>query len=322
MFQKLYEKLDAWKWTYFNVDSQKCILSDRAFISKYYFKRMGKKLDLKYPKTLAEKLNWLKIYYHDPLMTICADKYRMREYVKLILGEGYTPALLGVWEKPEEIDFDKLPQKFVLKTNHDGCPIICTDKSKLDFNAVRQQLSQKLKTDYYARGREWAYKNIKRLIFAEEYLEPESGELIDYKFFCFNGEPKLLYVISEKINEKNGALDYFDIEFRELPFKRIGKNKAKDQPQKPEDFEKMIQIAKKLSSYGEGGIPFVRVDMYFCNGKIFVGELTFYPTNGMHEFEPAEWNQIIGDYLILPRKNGYKHQRGRDRAWIRRTLKN
>ncbi|MBQ7172530.1 MAG: hypothetical protein IJR88_00200 [Clostridia bacterium] len=183
LHEKLYSCLDAIKETYFSVDSKKNILPDRFFIQKYYQKRLGKKPNLKHPVLFSEKLNWLKLYYHDPLLTLCADKYRMRRYVKRVLGEGYTPHILGVWSSPDEIDFAALPEKFVLKTNHDGCPIICTDKSEFDIDATRNLLSEKLKDSYYTRSREWAYKNIKRLIFAEEYLSVPGEELIDYRFF-------------------------------------------------------------------------------------------------------------------------------------------
>lgn len=316
MLKKIYGFIDKIKDNYFNLESENCLYSDRVFVPKYYYKRLGKKMNVKNPKLFSEKLNWLKIYYHDPLYTICADKYRMREYVNKVLGEGYTVPLLGKWDKAEDIDFNLLPDKFVLKTNHDGCPIICTDKSKLDIESTKKLLNEKLKKNFYARGREWAYKNIKRLIFAEEFLET-NGELIDYRFFCFNGSPKIVHITSEHTDAKHGKSDYFDVDFNLLPFH--GRSlPATNTPVKPENYGTMVKVAKKLSEYGK--FPFVRVDMYNVNGKIYIGELTFYPSNGMVYYEPTEWNEILGSYLILPKKNGWKREK-RDKKWMAKILK-
>jgi len=303
-----------------DVSSEQNLIPDKAFVKIYYQKTMGRKIDLREPKLLSEKLNWMKLYYHDPLFTVCSDKYRMREYVKLILGEGYTPKLLGKWDRAEDIDFNMLPNQFVIKTNHDGGPIVCLDKRLFDCETARSKLKEKLNRDYYHRGREWSYKNIKRCIFAEELLGDGKEDLVDYKFFCFWGEPKVLYTTSEHTDAKHGGIDYFDMGFRHLPVKHgIDYPQAQKIPQKPNSFEEMIEVARRLSSYGEG-IPFVRVDLYSVNGRIYVGEMTFYPTNGMIDYDPPEWNRITGDYLQLPRKNGWKYQKGRDNEWIKNVL--
>ena len=317
-FKKKLKSLLHFKSEYLSVESRKCILPTRIFVPKYYEYRMGKKMDLRHPKLFSEKLNWMKVYYHDPLFTLCADKYRMRKYVEKILGPGYTVPLLGKWDRAEDIDFASLPDRFVLKANHDGGPIICADKASFDCEAARALLSKKLNTSQYAKGREWSYKNIKRCIIAEDLLGDGTSFLNNYKFFCFYGEPKYLQVESENESAKEFKVDYFDMEFNELPFKS-GLQKANNTPKKPGSFEEMKNVAVKLSSYGEG-IPLVRVDMYYTGSRIYIGELTFYTGNGMIDYDPPEWDGIIGKWMVLPKKNGWRQQKGRDNAWIKKTL--
>ena len=317
-FTRLHEQLFAIKKNYFGEIGKKRLVPSRIALQKQYLDYFGRPIDLKNPVLLSEKLNWLKLYYHDPLMTLCADKYRLRIYVERVLGKGYTPRILGVWSHADEIDFDALPNAFVLKTNHDGRPIICKDKSKLDQETVRQALFEKLTDDYYIRSREWAYKNIKRLIFAEQYLSVPGGELIDYRFFCFNGEPKYCMTTSEHTDAKCGHTDYFDLDFNHLPFGGSSQ-RATMTPKKPDNLAEMLEVARRLASYA--AFPFVRVDMYSVTGTIYVGELTFYPTGGMVNYRPEEWNKITGDYLTLPKKNAWRHFKDRDRKWIRKALK-
>lgn len=308
-------------WNYFNYESKNCILPTRLYVPRYYFKRMGEKMDVKHPKSLSEKLNWLKIYYHDPLMTVCADKYRMREYVKHLCGDGYTVPLIGKWDKAEDIDFNELPNQFVLKTNHDGGPIVCLDKKNFDFDKARKQLDIKLKTSKYMQGREWGYKNIKRCIIAEQLIGDGVSDLIDYKFFCFNGEPKYLYTVSEHVDSKHGNIDFFDMDFNSLPFKMDIYENAQMLPQKPLNFEKMIEFSKKLSTFGGVAFPFVRVDFYEVEGQIYVGELTFYPTNGMISYAPDKWNTVTGNYMNLPKGKEWKKRDKLAKNWIKNTLK-
>ncbi len=280
---------------------ERYILPDALYLKKFYKKRMGKLLDLKNPKTIGEKIQWLKLYDRNPLYTKLADKYRCRDYVEEKLGPGYTVPLLGVWQRAKDVDFDKLPNQFVIKTNHDGTPIICKDKSNFNFDEARKKLNQKLHSDYSIRGREWAYKNIKRCIIAEEFLGDGKTDLLDYKFFCFDGEPKFLYVSTHPNPEDVKTVDitHFDMDFNRLKFRRKGYNAAPYEIKKPEYFDKMKEFARKLSE----GIPFVRVDMYFHNDEIFIGEMTFYPTNGMIEYEPKEEETIQGSYITLPENN-------------------
>ena len=308
-------------WRFFNVESRDCILPTRVYIPKYYEYRMGNSMDLHNPKTISEKLNWLKVYYHDPLMTICADKYRMRKYVeKMFEQRGRTVPLLGKWDRAEDIDFDSLPNQFVLKTNHDDNPIICLDKALFDFESAKRTLDRKLHTSKYVQGREWSYKNIKRCIIAEEFIGDEHEDLVDYKFMCFNGEPKYIQVQSEHNDPKvDFAIDYYDLSFSRLPMMHNVHQPAKKSLQKPTQLNEMIDIARKLASFGTA-FPFVRVDLYAVDGKIYVGELTFYPTNGMVQYTPDEWNAITGDYLQLPKGKEWKKRDKESQKWIREVL--
>ena len=259
---------------------------------------MKKKLDLDNPLTYNEKLQWLKLYDRNDKYTMMVDKYLVRDYIKEQLGEEYLIPLIGVWDNPDDIDFDALPNKFVLKCNHNSglgmC--ICTDKSKLDFEKVRYELKRGIKQDYYLTNREWPYKNVPRKIIAEAYMEDaETEELRDYKFFCFNGEVKAMFVATDR--QKPGEevkFDFFDENYNHLPIKQ-GHPNAEVPPAKPQCFEEMKVLASKLSQC----IPHVRVDFYEVNGKIYFGELTFFHFAGMVPFVPEEWDKKMGDWIDL-----------------------
>lgn len=272
-------------------------IPDIIFLKLLWYKTFGYKLNLKNPETYNEKLQWLKLYDRDPKYTKMVDKYTVRKYIAKKIGEEYLIPLIGVWDKVEEIDFNSLPCQFVLKTTHDsGGVIVCKDKDKLDINKARRFLKDHLKTNYYILNREWPYKNIKPQIICEKYMEDESGyELKDYKFFCFNGEPKFMYIATDRNtpNEET-KFDFFDDEFNHLPFEN-GHPNSKKSLKKPECFDKMIDLAKKLSK----NIPHVRVDFYEINKKIYFGELTFYHWSGMVPFKPKEWDYKLGQYIDL-----------------------
>ena len=275
-------------------------MDDESFLKFRFRASFGYKLDLDAPKTFSEKLQWLKLYDQRPEYVEMVDKHLVRQIVAQRIGEEYLIPQLGVWERPEDIDFDALPEKFVLKCNHNSglgmC--ICQDKSVLDIQKVREDLAKGLAQDYYLRGREWPYKNVKRRIVAEQYMEDaETQELRDYKFFCFNGEPKALFVATERQAAEETKFDFFDMEYNHLDF-RNGHPNAKIPPQKPQQFKKMCELAKVLSA----GIPHVRVDFYEVNGKIYFGELTFSHWSGMMPFEPASWDRTFGDWITLPEK--------------------
>ena len=274
-------------------------MDDEKYLKKLYTVNFGKELDLENPKTFNEKLQWLKLYDRKPEYTMMVDKSKVREYVVEKLGEEYLIPLLGVWDDPEEIDFDKLPNQFVLKCNHNSglgmC--ICKDKSKLDIKKVKAELKKGLKENFYLRGREWPYKDVPRKIICEKYMVDESGyELKDYKIFCFNGEPKALFVATDRMTDTK--FDFFDVEFNHLPFTN-GHPNAEKEIAKPQNLDEMLKAASILSK----GIPQVRIDLYNVNGKILFGEMTFSHWSGMVPFEPDEWDERFGEWIVLPKNN-------------------
>lgn len=269
----------------------------KIYIKIQYRNYTGKRLDLRNPQTFNEKLQWLKLYDRNPLYTNLVDKYKVREFISQTIGEEYLIPLLGVWDKFDEIDFGELPNKFVLKPNHtSGDVFICKDKTKVNFDELRTKVNAWLEREYYWEHREWPYKNIKPRIFAEKYMVDESGvELKDYKFFCFNGEPKALFVATDRGIDTR--FNFYDMQFNQLPFMQHYKNSTK-KINKPQGFDEMVILATTLST----GIPHVRVDFYDVNGKIYFGELTFYHFSGLEKFEPDEWDFKLGSWLELPDK--------------------
>lgn len=228
------------------------------------------------------------------------DKYRVKKYVKEKIGSQYVIPCLGVWNHFDEIDFDSLPEQFVLKTNHDcGGVVVCKDKSGFDFKAAKKKLEHHLKNNYYWEHREWPYKDVKRVIFAEKYMVDESGyELKDYKWFCFDGEPRFLFIAQDRDNvEEDTKFDFYDMEFNLMPFTNGHPNSGVKR-EIPIGFDKMKKLAAKLSE----GMPHVRVDFYNINGKIYFGEMTFFHWSGFVKFEPEEWDYKLGSYIRLPVK--------------------
>ena len=272
------------------------IIPDRAYIQMYYFAHFKKFCNLKNPKTYNEKLNWLKLHDKNPIYTRIVDKFEAKEYVKDIIGDQYIIPTLGVWDNFDDIDFDELPQQFVLKCTHDSEGlVIVKDKDKLDKEMAKNQIESALKQNFFYIGREWPYKNVKPRIIAEKYMEDHiDGELRDYKFFCFDGEPKAMFVASDRASD-NVKFDYFDLNFNHLDIKQ--KYPHAEQPlRKPVTFEKMIELSKVLSK----GFPHVRVDFYEVDGQLYFGELTFYHFSGFMPFEPNKWDKIFGDWIKLP----------------------
>jgi hypothetical protein len=270
-------------------------LPPNIYIPIQYESVTKQKPNLKKPITFNEKIQWYKIYYRSPIFRQLADKYRVRDYVKEKVGEQYLNELLGVYKKPSEIDFEKLPEKFVLKCVHgSGFNLLVKDKSKLNIEATCKQLRKWQKKNFYNKGKEWSYKNLEPLIVAENFLTDQNGALNDYKFFCFNGEIKFVQVdLERKINDYRC---YYDTNWDKLPFYTEKNPFFEGEVEKPENLEDMIHVVKELSK----DIPFVRVDLYSVNNKTIFGEMTFYPTNGTKAFLPLEYNRIIGDYFILP----------------------
>lgn len=273
-------------------------MDDEEFLKRKFKSNLKYDLNLLNPNTFSEKIQWLKINDRKDIYTILVDKYKVREYIKEKLGEEYLIPLIGIWDDPDDIDFNKLPDQFVLKCNHNSglgmC--ICKDKSKLDISKVRRELKKGLKQDYYLTGREWPYKNVSRKIIAEKYMKNEyETELKDYKFFCFNGNPEYCQVICDR--STNETIDFFDMNWVHQEF--IGLNSkcsnSKHPIAKPVTFEKMKEFACILAK----NTKFVRIDFYEIERKLYFGEITFYPASGFGNFKPSEWNEKLGDMINL-----------------------
>lgn len=276
------------------------IIPDALYLKLRYYSRFHKKLNLKNPRTFSEKIQWLKLYDRRPEYSKMVDKCEVKKYVADIIGEEYIIPTLNVWNSFDEIDFDTLPNQFVLKCTHDsGGLVICTDKATFDKEAARKKIEASIKAKYFYHTREWSYKNVKPRIIAEQYMEDDSTkDLRDYKFFAFDGDVKMLFIATER-QEKDSEtkFDFFDSDFNHLDFIN-GHPNAKVTPAKPQNFELMKELASKLSK----GIPHVRVDFYEVNGKVYFGELTFCHWSGLMPFEPDEWDEKLGDWIKLPPK--------------------
>lgn len=278
------------------------IKNDKQYISLRYFAAMGKRMNWDNPQTYNEKLQWLKLYDHKPIYSTMVDKYEAKKYVANIIGDKYIIPTLAVYDKVEDIDFDALPNKFVLKCTHDsGGLVICRDKSKLDKKAALKKLKKRMNGNYYYWKREWPYKNIKPRIIAEQYMEDDQfHDLRDYKFFCFDGEMKVLFIATERhLKNEETKFDFFDADYVHLNI-RNGHPNASQPPAKPKTFEEMKKLAGILSK----NIPQLRVDFYEVNGKAYFGELTFFHWSGMVPFDPPEWDMIFGQWIKLPQNNG------------------
>lgn len=273
---------------------------EMRYCLEYQFKRWADySLNLDNPQTFNEKLQWLKLNYHNPLMTKCADKVAVRDYIKEKIGEEYLIPCLGIWDNPDDIDFNKLPNQFVLKVNWgSGQNVIVKDKSKLNIKEVREKLHNWMKpqNNHYFHAFEWSYKDIQPKIIAEKYIEQMDGKLLDYKFFCFNGEPKYCQIDADRFTKHTRC--FYDMQFQKQDFKLIyatydGKILL------PQKFSEMQKAAKILSK----GFPYVRVDFFIIGNTIYVGEITFYPEAGYGKFDPLEWDKKLGDLLVLPSKD-------------------
>lgn len=286
------------RWCYLANQGKFDSLDDEIFLKRKYKAYVGRELNLDNPQTFNEKLQWLKLYDRKPEYTMMVDKYAVRNYIADTIGEEYLIPLLGVWEDPDEIDFDKLPDKFVLKCNHNSGlgMYICKNKSEMNIKEVKNNLKRGLQQDYYLSEREWPYKNVPRKIICEKYMQNNNDEcLTDYKFFCFNGEPRLVLICKGDASKGERTNDFYDINFKHLPVILTYPN-ANEEFSKPNKFDEMLLIARKLSFQ----IPHLRVDLYVINGKIYFGETTFFHDAGLCKFNPPEWDKYLGDMLDLP----------------------
>ena len=274
-------------------------MPDEQYIKLQFRLAMGYWPDLQNPQTFNEKLQWLKMYSRRPEFTMMVDKYRVRDYIAETIGQEYLIPLLGVWDDPDEIDFDKLPRQFVLKCNHNSglgmC--ICKEKSKLDLDEVRAQLRLGLKQDYYIEHREWPYKNVPRKIVCEQYMESAAtGTLDDYKVFVFNGKARCIQVDYDRFTDHHR--NFYNTDWEYLPFTTCYPTNPDHVVDRPEALEEMLGLAEKIAM-DLGCIPFVRIDFYIIGNRVYFGEITFYHGSGYEEFTPEEWDAKLGEWIRL-----------------------
>ena len=271
-------------------------VSDETFLKILYKFIINKELNLKNPQTFNEKLQWLKLNDRKDIYTTMVDKYEVKKYVSAIIGKEYVIPTLGVYDKFNEIDFKKLPNKFVIKCTHDsGSVIICKDKKKFDIKMAKKKINKALKHNYYYTGREWPYKNVKPRIIIEEYMQDEKlKELRDYKFFCFNGKVNLFKVDLDRFLEHRA--NYYDKNLKLLKFgEEVCPPDFEKKIEIPKDIMKMIELAEKLSNEKK----FVRIDFYYTNKKIYFGEMTFYPASGFGKFTSEDWDYKLGKWINI-----------------------
>lgn len=272
------------------------VLPDIPYVKIQYRYLTGRNLNLKHPVRYNEKVQWIKLYDHNPLYTTMVDKYKVKEYVSSIIGDKFVVPLIGVWDRPEDICLEKLPDRFVLKTNHDSKGVvICKDKDKFDFEAACVFLNKHLRMNGFDYGREWPYKNIERKIIAEKYIEDESGGLQDYKVMCFNGEPKIVQLHQGRFTN-HYSHDLYDTEWNLQSFNQVGETSSAEPASKPAFLNQMLDLSRKLSN----GISHVRIDWYYAEGQLFFGEITFFDASGYLDFIPDEVNYTLGNWITLP----------------------
>jgi len=271
-------------------------LPQKTYVKYNYEYYSGRKLDYNNPVTFNDKIQWLKVFYHKKILHKLVDKYAVRDYVKNKVGPQILNELYGVYDKPSDVNFEELPDQFVLKGAHGfHLNLIVKDKSELNLPKTKLLLNKWMHKSNYRNGKEWAYKNIKPRIIAEKYLKEFGKKVVnDYKIFCFNGKPKYILVYMERGIEDVRC--YYDLNWNKLPFTIEKDNYFEGELEKPENLNEMIEVAEKLAP----DFPFVRVDLYNINGKVLFGEMTFYPNDGRKKYIPKKYNKIIGDYLKLP----------------------
>lgn len=274
-------------------------LPDALFLRIKYLLMTGNVLHLRHPERFTEKMQWLKLYNRKAEYTTMVDKIMVKDYVSALIGSQYVIPTIDVWPSAEMIDFDKLPEKFVLKTNNGGGGngvIVCKEKKNLDIGETVEKLNKALKKDIYRSYREWPYKDVKPMVFAEQLVEVPAGvDLPDYKFFCFNGKPLYCQVIGNRNSRM--SIDFFDKEWKHQAFREPQQYPfSLECPRKPKHFQEMWNLAEKLSS----NIPFVRIDFYDTGDKVYFGEITFFPTSGMQTFVPDHWDKVFGSFVTLP----------------------
>lgn len=270
------------------------IVPDSLHLSILFRAKIGCWPNLRNPKSFNEKLQWLKLHDRNPNYINLVDKLRVKEWVANMVGAQFVPETYMSWSNAEEINVNALPSRFVLKTNNDsGGVVVCDDKDTFDVSRAIKKLNKHLKRNYFWGRREWPYKDIVPCVFAEENLSRGDSELVDYKFLCFSGEPQCLFTCTGR-SRNDLKVDFFDLEWNHLPFIRHYPN-ADTSISKPVQLSTMIELSRILSA----GIPFVRVDFYEISGRVYFGEMTFYPGSGLEEFIPVEWDYRLGSLMDL-----------------------
>ncbi len=276
-------------------------IPDEMFLKLLWKARFGSELNLSSPKSFNEKMQWLKLYDRDPLHTELVDKAKVKKYVAAKIGEEHVIPTLGLWTDPSNIDFDTLPDRFVLKCNHTSGEglILCRDKAVLDREKARSSLRKGLKDNYYLTYREWPYRDVERCILAEPYMEDKKAAALGldtlpvYKFLCFEGSPRVIQTIqNDKMPDE--TIDYFDTDWQLMNLRQNYPNSPVP-TERPPQLEEMLQIAKTLSA----GFHFVRIDLYLVNGKIYFSEYTFFSDAGFAPFHPERWNDTLGSWIHL-----------------------
>lgn len=292
-------KPSHWKKGFWNrvIRYSSPFLSDESFLKLKFKHSVGYTLNLDNPQTFNEKLNWLKLNYRKPEFSLMADKYEVKDLVVQRIGKEYVVPCLGVWNSPDDIDFDALTYPCVLKaTNDSSGAIICRSRSEINPDKIRRKLAVSIKRNWYSASREYSYKNIKPRIIADKYLDDGTGhELTDYKFWCFNGEPRIMYCTNKG---KNIYENFYDMDFHPL-FISHGFPRLKPEFERPYAFGEMKQLCKMLCT-GGAFLPFVRIDFFYVGGRVYFGEYTFYDWGGMAPIKPVEWDYKLGEMIILP----------------------
>ena len=276
--------------------------NNNTLLSNRFYNEVGYYPNINNPKSLNEKILWLTQYYQNPQTTICADKYRVKQYIKEQLGEDLSVPTIATYNSVYDIDLEKLPEKFVLKVNWGWGGkqvIVVKDKSSADINEIRAKIDDWIQpwNNFYYISYDWGYKHMKPVIYAEKYIEEMDGQLVDYKIYCFNGKPEMVLVISDRFSDNITSKTFFDTSWNILPFKRPNAIVNPD-IKKPEAWNEMLSIAEKLSK----PFPLLRLDFYLVDNKPYIGEMTFHPESGFEPFEPREWDFKLGEKLKLPEK--------------------
>lgn len=279
----------------------KYFISDIDLIKRNFRKRLGREAEVNNPNKYNDKLQWLKLNWYDPLATMCADKYEVREFIKESIGEKYLNELYAIYESVNQINIENLPDSFILKGTHgSGFNIVCRDKSMMNWDKEFKKMRRWMKNNYYFQNREWVYKDIKPRLVCEKFIEQDDGtELRDYRFFCFNGEPKFITVDFSITDKKKTRRNLYDLEWNLMSEEISYPKELNIKVDRPVKLDEMINLSRKLSS----SFPHARVDFYYIKEKVIFGEITFFPQNGMGVIKPLEFEKEMGDWLKLPNFN-------------------